>query len=306
MKGEANKEPPEELSWERVRAFLALHRTGSYQAAAVMVGVDDSTLRRRIQALEADVGVSLFVRTNGRWSVAPAQERMLEAAVRMESAARQFALAHRAHAGLVRISMLEMIANWLVPAFREFEARHPEIVLNITTETHFVDLERDGVDMAIRIARPLHGMNNLRIRKLGPLEFAPYATRAYLHKHALADAPGKQPGRHRIIGNSIEFAHQDHAFAFGSIDWLGLGIEGDVAVWSDSISTMTRLCENDAGVALLPTLLARDHAGLVRVQGCTEVVNAEIWLVSSLDLRSDWQRDLIQLMSARLQAVGLV
>ncbi len=55
-------------SWDLIRAFLALHRTGSYQAAADTIHVDDSTLRRRIQSLEAEIGVALFLRSNGRWA----------------------------------------------------------------------------------------------------------------------------------------------------------------------------------------------------------------------------------------------
>lgn len=59
MEGALDKqERPAEMSWELRRAFLALHRTESYQAAAQMLGIDDSTLRRRIQALESEVDVA--------------------------------------------------------------------------------------------------------------------------------------------------------------------------------------------------------------------------------------------------------
>lgn len=293
-------------SWDLIRAFLALHRTGSYQAAADTIHVDDSTLRRRIQSLEAEIGVALFLRSNGRWALAPGQTRMLEAAMRMEEAARQFAPVSGAYAGLIRISMLDVIADWLVPAFREFESRFPEVVLNITTETQFVDLEREGVDMAVRLARPQHGMGNLRIRKFGQLDFAPYAHPDYLAWHAHESGRDAGSARHRIIGNSIQFAHYDHSFALGNVNWLNLGIDGQVTIWSDSLSLMLRLCENAAGVALLPVPLARNHPQLVQVSSEAGIVPAEAWLVSRLDLRSDWQRELVQLMAARLQAIGIV
>ena len=96
-------------SWDLIRAFLALHRAGTFEGAGQLLGVDHSTLRRRIQTLEQNVGSTLFVRHDGLYSVMPGMRSLLEAALQMEVGSRTFLEgASTVDSGLVRVTMLDV------------------------------------------------------------------------------------------------------------------------------------------------------------------------------------------------------
>ncbi|WP_127519792.1 LysR family transcriptional regulator [Mesorhizobium sp. Z1-4] len=282
-----------ELSWDLVRAFLALYRYGDYKTAAEQEGVDDSTLRRKIKLLEDSLGSSLFLRDQGSLVIAPGQGELLEAALSMEAAARRFESAGGARTGTIRISLLDVFLPFIAPTLLSFQERYPGFVINVTTESHFVDLERGGVDIALRLARPVSNMNSLKIRKIGDIGLNLYGSRKYLEQTQAA-ADGKTT--HRLIGTSTHFSCQDHEFVYSAVDWKKLGISGDVSLWADDVSSTAKLCANGGGVALLPDFLAREHPELEQLPVAVGPLTAEFWLVSRLDLKATWQQDLLHML----------
>lgn len=248
-------------SWDLIRAFLALHRCGSFEAAAQLLAVDHSTLRRRIQALEQSVGVPLFHRLDGRYGVAPGLEPLLDAALRMDASSRSFFEGAAAtETGSLRVSMLDIFAGWLAPALAAFKRDHPQIILDLTTETYFVDLEREMVDVAIRLARPTRG--DSRLLRLGEVRYGVYAAPAYLE--ARARHPPEEG--HDLLALSVHFLHRDHEFLVGETAWMLDGLPpGRVITRTDSYTVLKRLCEAGLGLALLPDFLAAGSPGLVPV-----------------------------------------
>lgn len=285
--------------WDLIRAFLALERHGDYAIAAEMEGIDDSTLRRRIRALEQHMGRTLFVRVDRGWKAASDQHELVQAALRMEEAARSFSRTRQEGSGVIRITVLDAFAQRLSDVFGKFRQKYPRLVLDITTETHFVDLEKDQVDIAIRLARPLHAVSSLRIRKLGDVRVNAYASRTYLQQ--LADA-GERPhtAALRQLAMNLRFSHGDHNFAYGDLDAEDFGLHGEVVTWSDSFLVLARMCELGHGVAIMPTILARDYAGLEPVCPDRPDAQAELWMISRFDLRAAWQRDLADMLQADL------
>jgi DNA-binding transcriptional LysR family regulator len=242
-------------SWDLIRAFLALHRAGSFEGAARLLKIDHSTIRRKIQSLEQDVGATLFVRRDGTLVLAPGQETTLHAALQME-AAFGFFQQHTEmsrQAGTIRISTLDILASLLAPEFRRFQAANPGIQLAITTEAHFVDLERDMVDIAIRLARPLKGQDGLK--KLGTLGFRVYGSAEYLAR------AGRGP--HDLLSLYAHFMRNDHEFSLAEEKWHeDDSFAGTVVARSDSYPTLLRLCEEGLGLAMLPCLLGRTSTPL--------------------------------------------
>jgi DNA-binding transcriptional LysR family regulator len=285
--------------WDLIRAFLALGRYGDYEVAAEMEHIDDSTLRRRIRVLEQRFGRALFVRGERGWQVAPDLNELVAAAQQMEEAARSFSQVPQQSAGTVRISMLDAFAQRFAGVFLALREKHPRLTLNITTETHFVNLEQEQVDIAIRLARPLRAVNSLRIRKIGNLRVNAYASRSYLEKHQ-ARAQDPAFAEHALLAMNLQFSHQDHSFTYADLDWSNFGVRGNVAAWSDSFMLLTRICELGYGVAIIPTVIAADHPQLRIVHADRPDVNTELWMVSRLDLRSAWQRDLAEMMQAEM------
>lgn len=277
-------------SWDLTRSFLALYRKRDYQAAAEYLGVDDTTLRRRIGLLEKTIGAPVFVREKGEWIPAPGKETMIEEALAMERHATRFFSSDLQEAGTLRASMPNFCFDWMLPIFRRYQTMHPQIRLCLGGEARFVDLEREGVDFAIRFARPMRHMSNLRIRKLGDMSLRVYASRAYLNNRETGSD-------HEIVGTSVDFAHRDHEFFYGSVNWDELGVEGRVIANVDDLGACAKLCSQGVGVALLPVFVAQQYPDLTPLFATGNSLSSEIWLVSRLNMREAWQSDLVNLLS---------
>lgn len=114
-------------NWDNVKAFLALYRERDYQAAAESLGIDGSTLRRKIQGLEAVLGYSLFVRENNRWALAPGTEDVLKASLDMEIATRQFfGVTPGDKGGVIRVSIPFVLLDQFSDVLIEFRKIYPE------------------------------------------------------------------------------------------------------------------------------------------------------------------------------------
>lgn len=276
--------------WDLIRCFLALERHGSYEVAAELEGIDDSTLRRRIRQLEQHFGRALFVRSESGWRASADLHALVSAAQRMEVAARSFFQDHQAGAGTIRISVMDVFAQRFAPVFATLSEKYPRLVLDITTEAHFVNLEQDQVDIAVRLARPVRNSNSLRVRKLGNVAVGAYASRAYL---------AQEHREHQLLAMNLQFFHQDHDFIYAQQDWSRFGLAGRVRLQSDSFAQLARWCALGQGLALLPRFLADEHPQLV-ANPADVFIDTELWLVSRFDMHAVWQRDLADLLQAEL------
>lgn len=286
------------IPWDLVRTFLALERYRDYAVAAEMEGMDHSTLRRRIQALEQHLGRTVFIRTEKGWEVSADLQELVRAAHDMAEAATRFSRAVQEDAGVIRISLLDAFAHRLASAFTCFQKKYPRLILNITTETHFVDLKQEHVDIAIRLARPSQGNSSLRIKKIGDVQINAYASKSYLEN--LQTVPDDEQTAHHFLGMNLGFSHGDHTFTYGSLDHKEFGLTGKVVAWSDSFSMLARLCENGLGVAIMPTIMAQEYACLNKVDPLLPDVATELWMISRFDLRATWQLDLAKLLQDEL------
>lgn len=181
---------PSPLAWEDVRLFLALVRSRTLRDAGFSLGLDTSTVSRRLGALESALGARLFDR--GREGIAPtsAAEALIEAAEDAEGAVLRFT--HRAGGverdvlGTVRLACPPGIADvFVAPRLRELLERHAELAVVLAVGIPVVDLTRREADIAVRTVRPTRGdlvVKRIRetpwcllgarslARRLGPLE----------------------------------------------------------------------------------------------------------------------------------------
>jgi DNA-binding transcriptional LysR family regulator len=285
------------LSWDLIQAFLALERYGRYELASDKANIDDSTLRRRITLLEKRFGRQLFVRSEGGWKVAPDLHELVAAALRMEEAAGVFSQDHETGVGAVRISVLDAFAERLSPIFRDLQQKYPAIILDVTCETHFVNLQQEKVDIAIRLARPTRNNNSLRIRKIGDVPVNIYASRDYMERSG--DTQHPEFSGHQLLTMS-RFPHEDHSVPYSDIAWSDVGVSGRICARVDSLILLQKMCELGQGVALIPTAFARRNPNLVLVRENSQPIKTELWLVTRLDMRAAWQRELADMLKAEL------
>lgn len=295
-----NKEPIH-TNWNLVQAFLVLNRYGRYELASERENLDDSTLRRRISQLEAYFGRQLFVKSEGGWTIAPDLSELVSAAQRMEDAANAFFHEKPSCSGDVTISVLDAFGHRLAGVFHALQQKYPEIVLHITSEARFANLGEDKVDIAIRLARPVRNNNSLRIRKIGDVPMNAFASPAYL-----AGTKDKTETcgttHHHLLGMRLQFPHNDHSFPYAAISWADdIGLEGRTDVLADSLTLLQQMCERGHGVALLPVAFANGNSLLQRVRADCPDIQTELWLVSRLDMRVQWQLDLADMLQAEVK-----
>jgi DNA-binding transcriptional LysR family regulator len=174
--------------WDDVRFFLAVAKTGSFSAAATQLNTKQTTVGRRIQALERRLGAKLFDRHRHGMEVTPAARGVLVQAESMLSNAtsieRHLAGLDREMAGIVRIAATEGIAaNWLVGRLGQLRSAHPDIVVQVIASDQVLDLATRQADLAIRFFRPTS--NQLVAARVGQVNFSIFASPSYVDRYGL-------------------------------------------------------------------------------------------------------------------------
>lgn len=246
----------DDLRWDDVRLFLALSRSSTVGEAASALGVDGSTVSRRLVALEDALGVSLFDRGRDGVAATKAAEDLLPVAEEMELVAQRFSSAveglEREVSGLVRITCPADIAEvMLAPRMPALFGRHPLLHVAIEAGEAVLDLTRREADLALRIVRPTSG--DLIVSKLRTVRWVAAATPALGRSLGKVKAWSDVPW----IGWGERLAHIPPA------RWLGTHVTSAVPrVRSDSLRVQLAMVTAGVGVALLPEP-SLDFYGLV-------------------------------------------
>ena len=170
--------------WNDLKYALALWRLRTFSAASRVCRVSETTVSRRIAALEHRLGISLFSRDGGgRIEATQAGQRILEEAEIVERANLRIAeLAGNQNAavtGTVRISAVPIIANRvLVRNLPLLQVAHPGLRTELVPESRNLDLTRREADIAVRFARPSAGGLQILAKRVGSLQFALFGSAA--------------------------------------------------------------------------------------------------------------------------------
>lgn len=176
------KDPLPLLDWDQVRVFLAVARAGQLAGAAARLGLDVSTVSRRLDRLEEELGVVLFERSREGTVPSAAAEAMLPAAEDMERGLVQFAAAVDAvetvAEGVVRLTAPPGVADaFVAPLLARFYTRYPRVLVELDASIAYADLTRREADLALRATRPRSG--DLVATRLATTRSVPLASPAY-------------------------------------------------------------------------------------------------------------------------------
>ncbi len=154
--------PAQSLDWDQIRLFLAIARGRSLAEAALRLRLDVSTVSRRLDRLEDQVGAPLFDRTRDGTMPTLLAEQLVAHAEEMELAAARFASAGASAEtqveGTVRLTVLPGIADIFVASrLAELRERHPRLVVELDASVTYADLTRREADLAVRSTRPTSG-----------------------------------------------------------------------------------------------------------------------------------------------------
>jgi DNA-binding transcriptional LysR family regulator len=270
-----------EFDWNDLRSFLAVARTGRLTAAAARLGVDHSTLSRRIAALEHGLKAKLFDRSPAGYTLTGPGERLLAGAEEMERLAlrAQEAVGGSAASieGIVRIGAPEGFGSYfLAPRIAALKTRHAQLIVQLVAAPAVFSLARRDADVAITPSRPPAG--RLNVSRLTDYDLALYAAPSYLKAApdigSLADL-----SRHNFVSYIGDLLH------FPELDFLHqVAPQGSISVESSNLVAQLRATLAGAGLCILPAFLAEAEPGLVRVLPEDMILTRSLWMIVHQDL----------------------
>lgn len=245
---------------EALMTFLPVARLGRYTAAAEALGVNHSTVSRRIAALESAMGGRVLVRGAGGWELTDLGRRAVAIAERIEGSVRELVDGEGADAlhGMVRISAPDAFtAVFLAPAMTALREDHPDLAVELLSATQRVRQNRSGVDLEIVVGRP----QVVRAYATPVCAYALrlYAAPRYLTAHG-APATLAALAEHPVV-YYVESALQ--------VDELDRALEGlphsPPSLRSTNVFAHIEATAAGAGVGILPDFLGDEDPRLVRI-----------------------------------------
>ena len=293
----------ERLHWDDAPVFLAIARQGTLSATAKELGIGVATVSRRIERLEKALGATLFLRHQSGYRLTREGEDLLPRAEQLEQAMlgfRQQRDPSNAISGHVRLATAENLANIIIiPALASLLAKYPGLTIDVVTDISTVNLHGQEADLAVRMTRPTRG--NLKIRRIGALEYGLYGSKSYMSSRVETNVPSDL-GQDRFIGWAENLAHLPAAH------WLDAQLQGCAPILrTTTLAAQMQAAIAGIGLAVLPDFMAR-NTGLERLPVSMDF-NQAIWLAVHADLsRSHRIRVVAEHVVAALQdpANGLV
>ena len=235
----------EPQNWDDIRLFLALAREGTLQGAARRLGLGVATISRRIERMEATLGLPLFLRRQTGHELTDQGAALLPRAEAMELALQEMRREAGAQVeirGLVRLASIEsLVAPVVLPALGPLMAANPGLDVEVQWGTATVNLHRHDADLALRMVPPERG--NLTVRRLAQMGFGLYGP-----------AEGAPPARHVTWPDAPSLAVP--------LAWsAAFGARTAPRLTLNTLTAQVQAVRDGLGVAVLPHFLARE-AGL--------------------------------------------
>lgn len=282
------------INWDDLKIFLAAAEAPSMRLAAGNMGVSHSTISRRIDALEKELGVRLFDRLSDGYRLTEAGSELLPIAhdidERVNTFGRQVAGRDKELKGQITVTMPLIAANCMfMPMIIEFMEEYPSIDVKVTDSFKVLDLSRREADIAIRFTN--NPPEHLIGRKLGTLHQAAYATQAYLDQHDphATDSTAKWVGWGK--------PHYKPAWVERS-PFPHLPLRGHF----DSVELQIAAMKAGVGVGYVPCIMTSDQSGFVQLSEPEPWL--DVWLLSHRDLRTTARmRAFRQFITDRIPAI---
>jgi DNA-binding transcriptional LysR family regulator len=265
------------FDWADVRIFLSVHREGSFTAAARALRLDQTTVGRRIAALESALGARLLRRGRDGLTLTAAGVEALARAEQMEEAAQSLGRAVEQRdeqpEGKVRLTTLESLATWfLAPRLPRLQQRHPKLSLELHVGHRALSLTRREADLALRLTRP--EQPGLVSRKVASLAWGLYGERRWL---------SKQPTPGPALEGLAAIGFDEELSALPEARWLA-ATAAQITLRTSSLPAMREACAAGAGLAVLPRWLGDQDPRLSRALDLP--VRRDLWLVVHAELRT--------------------
>ena len=273
------------MDWNDLKLFLAVARIGSIRAAAEELGLNQSTVNRRLEVLEHALKLQLFDATT-RGHVLTAQgQALVDAAAPMEAQADCVAqtaqlLARRMTGSLKITAPQALFKRHIAPIIAEYHQTHPDVYLNYDESERIFDLAAGEADIAFR-AGPLPPSDQFWSTKAQDHAWAVYCSPAYA-------------ARRGMPANMADLRNHDVVALGGAIaqgpgnQWYMARLAGvKVSAIAEGVNSMQKVLSAGLGVGIMPCISADDEPGLQQCFDPIPELTSALWLVTTHELSRD-------------------
>jgi DNA-binding transcriptional LysR family regulator len=268
--------PGRRPSADDLLVLLAVGRSGRYTTAAEELGINHTTIARRIAALEQSIGGRVLARAAGGWELTDLGREALSAAEAVETAVRSLTAGPagaRTLEGVVRMSATDGFSAYIAaPAAAQVQRRHPRVAVEIVAATRRASQQRSGLDIEVVVGEPQ--VHRAEAIPLGDYCLGLYGARDYLAEHgtpAGIDELARYPLVY-FIDSMLQVDDLDVATSFVPAM--------RESVTSTNVFVHVEATRAAAGLGLLPCFMADRHDDLVRVLPDAVAVQLTYWLVT--------------------------
>ena len=268
--------------WSDLRIFLAVAREGSTLAASRLLGMNQTTVSRRVEALEHALELALFTRTTRGFALTPQGQALLAKIEAVEVAALDVEVEAtrltRDLSGSIRVTAPEaLMTHTISPIMLGYRTLHPEVRFENLLAEHRVSLEKGEADIAFRAANGELGGDTLISVRLPNIMWGVYCSEDYVARNGEPTSMNDLKD-HAIVAHSglVATLHFSRAF-------MSFVPEAQVATTSNSTLNMAGAVRAGLGVGLLPLLVGNATPGLVLCFPPPVETDSQWWLVASPD-----------------------
>ena len=261
------------MNWDDLRFFAVLAREKTLAAASRRLGVDQTTVARRLRALEEALGAALFERSGGQWRLTGLGLRTLDRAEQIEDGVagivRSAEVESQTVSGGVRITSVAVLSgSYLIRHLAELYARHPELVIDLVDSDANLNISRHEADIAIRASRPESG--DFIIRKLAVMGFAVYES-----------ARERSPAPDDWVAYNEDLAHVPE------MRWLETRIgAGRIRLRDSDTRTLRGAIATGIGRGILPCFLGDGDPDLRRSAPGEVLLRRDVWMLIHREARA--------------------
>ncbi|MFL6731202.1 MAG: LysR family transcriptional regulator [Sphingomicrobium sp.] len=268
------------LSWDDLRIIRAIGKNGALARAAEMLGINNSTIARRLSKVERVLGATLFDRRRTGYTPTVQGEELIALAERVEldvvSVARRVSGHAQGHAGDLRITTSDSILLYLLtPIIASFRAVNPAIRVEVSVGNASLNLARGESDIAVRATgKP---PENLFGRKIATIAWAPYGASPGSGSRPAGD--GTLVDRQWVSYGGQLSGLKAHPFAEERVH------ADNIAYRTDSVAGASAAIAAGMGVGYLPCFVGDLEPALARVGAIEPELDDELWLLTHPDIR---------------------
>jgi DNA-binding transcriptional LysR family regulator len=272
------------MDWNALKSFLAIAEQGSLSAAAVHLGVNHSTMFRRLQGFEQELGGRLFDKLDNRYVLTPMGDELLvyarQASGLFEDIERSIVGKDVQPSGVVKITApFNLATHYLPEALSDFRKQYPDIEIELLSSNQMVNMNSRLADIALRVCD--NPPEHLVGRKVASIPWGIFAAQSGAQSEDFVpvdfQALAELEDHNQLIGATGVMRN------LAVFTWLEKHHGQHINTRCDELTAMSYCAQAGQGLALLP--FDQKCAELRQVGELGAEFNSDLWILQHPDLR---------------------